>query len=72
MNKKKLLSEIENEIEKLKEEKEKSEVFLEKNKKNFSNELIKFNKDQIKNTIHIETNERLTLWKRIKQALGII
>jgi hypothetical protein len=72
MNKKKLLSEIENEIEKLKEEKEKSEVFLEKNKKNFSNELIKFKKDQIKNTIHIETNERLTLWKRIKQALGII
>lgn len=71
MNKKKSLSEIEKELEKLKEDKEKSELFLEINKKKFSEQLIKLNKEQIKNTVHLENKNTFTIWQRILRVLGI-
>lgn len=67
--KKKPTSELQKELEKLKEEQQKNNRLLEVDKKKFSEELIKFKKNEIKNTIHIE--EKYNLWQRILRTLGM-
>lgn len=69
MQQKKPTSEIQKELEKLKEEQQKNNRLLEVDKKKFSEELIKFKKNEIKNTIHIE--EKYNLWQRILRTLGM-
>jgi len=69
MQQKKSTSEIQKELEKLKEEQQKNNRVLEVDKKKFSEELIKFKKNEIKNTIHIE--EKYNLWQRILRTLGM-
>ena len=69
MNQKKSLPEIQKQINVLKEDQEVIKVFLEKDKKKFSDDLIKFKKEDIRNTIHKE--ERYTLWQRILRTLGM-
>lgn len=69
MQQKKPTSEIQKELEKLKEEQQKNNRHLEVDKKKFSEELIKFKKNEIKNTIHIE--EKYNLWQRILRTLGM-
>jgi hypothetical protein len=60
---------IQKELIKFEEEKEVNKVFLEKDKLKFSEELMKFKKDQIQNTIH--KDENYTLWQRILKTLGM-
>jgi hypothetical protein len=60
---------IQKELSKFEEEKEVNKVFLEKDKLKFSEELMKFKKYQIQNTIHKEEN--YTLWQRILKTLGM-
>lgn len=67
--KKKPTSELQKELEKLKEEQQKNNRLLEVDKKKFSEELIKFKKNEIKNTIHIE--EKYSLWQIILRTLGM-
>lgn len=69
MNQKKSLPEIQKHINILKEDQEVIKVFLEKDKKKFSDDLIKFKKEDIRNTIHKEEN--YTLWQRILRTLGM-
>ncbi len=69
MNQKKSMPEIQKHINVLKEDQEVIKVFLEKDKKKFSDDLIKFKKEDIKNTIHKEEN--YTLWQRILRTLGM-
>ena len=69
MSQKKSMPEIQKLINVLKEDIEENKTFLEKDKKKFSDELIKFKKEDIKNTIHKE--EKYTLWKRILRTLGM-
>ena len=63
------MPEIQKHINVLKEDQEVIKVFLEKDKKKFSDDLIKFKKEDIKNTIHKEEN--YTLWQRILRTLGM-
>lgn len=63
------MPEIQKHINVLKEDQEVIKVFLEKDKKKFSDDLIKFKKEDIRNTIHKEEN--YTLWQRILRTLGM-
>jgi len=69
MSLKKPISKIQKELSKLEEEKEINKIYLEKDKLKFSEELMKFKKDQIQNTIHKEEN--YSLWQRILKTLGM-
>ena len=69
MNRKKSILKIEKQLDDLKEEQALNKLFLEKDKKKFSEELGKFKKEEIKNTIHLEEN--YTLWQRILKTLGM-
>ena len=69
MNRKKSILKIEKQLDDLKEEQALNKLFLEKDKKKFSEELSKFKKEEIKNTIHLEEN--YTLWQRILKTLGM-
>ena len=69
MSQRRPISKIQKELSKFEEEKEVNKVFLEKDKLKFSEELMKFKKYQIQNTIHKEEN--YTLWQRILKTLGM-
>jgi transcription antitermination factor NusA-like protein len=69
MSQRKPISKIKKQIDALKEEQQEIKIFLERDKKKFSEELIKFKKEEIKNTIHEEEN--YTLWQRILRTLGM-
>jgi hypothetical protein len=69
MSQRRPISKIQKELSKFVEEKDLNKVFLEKDKLKFSEELMKFKKDQIQNTIHKEEN--YTLWRRILKTLGM-
>lgn len=51
-------------------EKKNDEVEIRKSKLDFANQIKKFDKQEIKNTI-VEKPEDISLWKRIKKTLGI-
>jgi len=51
-------------------EKKNDEVEIRKSKIDFANQIKKFDKQEIKNTI-VEKPEDISLWKRIKKTLGI-
>lgn len=51
-------------------EKKNDEVEIRKSKLDFANQIKKFDKNEIKNTI-VEKPEDISLWKRIKKTLGI-
>jgi len=51
-------------------EKKNDEVEIRKSKIDFANQIKKFDKHEIKNTI-VEKPEDISLWKRIKKTLGI-
>ena len=51
-------------------EKKNDEVEIRKSKIDFANQIKKFDKREIKNTI-VEKPEDISLWKRIKKTLGI-
>lgn len=51
-------------------EKKNDEVEILKSKLDFANQIKKFDKQEIKNTI-VEKPEDISLWKRIKKTLGI-
>lgn len=57
------------EMESLKEEVKKSNKVNEELKKKFSSEIKMFKPSEIKNTI--TKTKKLTLWERIKKALGM-
>lgn len=57
------------EMESLKEEVKKSNKVNEELKKKFSSEIKMFKPSEIKNTI--SKTKKLTLWERIKKALGM-
>jgi hypothetical protein len=69
MSQRRPISKIQKELSKFVEEKDLNKVFLEKDKLKFSEELIKFKKEQIQNTIHKEEN--YSLWQRILRTLGM-
>jgi hypothetical protein len=69
MSQRRPISKIQKELSKFVEEKDLNKVFLEKDKLKFSEELIKFKKEQIQNTIHKEEN--YSLWQRILKTLGM-
>ncbi len=69
MNQRKSISKIQKELSKLEEEKDIINKSLEKDKLKFSEELIKFKKNEIQNTIHKEEN--YNLWQRILKTLGM-
>jgi hypothetical protein len=69
MSQRRPISKIQKELSKFVEEKDLNKVLLEKDKLKFSEELMKFKKDQIQNTIHKEEN--YTLWRRILKTLGM-
>jgi len=69
MSQRRPISKIQKELSKFVEEKDLNKVLLEKDKLKFSEELMKFKKDQIQNTIHKE--EIYTLWRRILKTLGM-
>ena len=52
MSQRRPISKIQKELSKFVEEKDLNKVLLEKDKLKFSEELMKFKKDQIQNTIH--------------------
>ena len=57
------------EMESLKEEVKKSNKINDELKKKFSSEIKMFKPSEIKNTI--SETKKLTLWERIKKALGM-
>lgn len=69
MNQRRPISKIQKELSKLDEEKDIINKSLEKDKLKFSEELIKFKKNEIQNTIHKEEN--YSLWQRILRTLGM-
>lgn len=69
MNLKKLTPELKKQLEYLVDEELKSEKINEKNKLIFSEELKKLNPKEIKNTP--VTEEKISLWSRIKKVLGM-
>jgi|688.fasta_scaffold236127_4 hypothetical protein len=69
MNLKKLTPELKKQLEYLVDEELKSEKINEKNKLIFSEELKKLSPKEIKNTP--VTEERISLWSRIKKVLGM-
>ena len=69
MSQRRPISKIQKELSKFVEEKDLNKVLLEKDKLKFSEELMKFKKDQIQNTIHKEEN--YTLWRRLLKTLGM-
>jgi hypothetical protein len=69
MSLKKLTPELKKQLEYLVDEELKSEKINEKNKLIFSEELKKLNPKEIKNTP--VTEEKISLWSRIKKVLGM-
>lgn len=69
MNQRKSVSEIQKQIDILKEEERQNRLFLETQKEILRKEILKFKPEEIKNNQQIE--KKYGLWERILKTLGM-
>jgi hypothetical protein len=69
MNQKKSISQIQKQIDVLKEEERQDRLFLETQKEILRKEILKFKPEEIKNNQQIE--QKYGLWERILKTLGM-